>query len=227
MSRWHAIGEHGRPDRAGRRRRPTRIPTDAPESDGTYRLGHDDAGPRRGRRPAGETGLGYTYADTATARWSATARRRRSSRPRRHATSRRLGRRWSRRSATSAGPGIALDGDLGRRRGALGPEGPAARPAARHAARGGPRRGPGLRQRRVHLVLRSSSSSDQLGGWVAAGIPRVKMKVGTRARTPTSPGSRAAREAIGADAELFVDANGAYARKQALALAERVRRRWA
>ena len=32
---------------------------------------------------------------------------------------------------------------------------------------------------------------------------------------------RAAREAIGDDAELFVDANGAYARKQALALAER------
>ena len=32
---------------------------------------------------------------------------------------------------------------------------------------------------------------------------------------------RAAREAIGPDAELFVDANGAYSRKQALALAER------
>ena len=31
---------------------------------------------------------------------------------------------------------------------------------------------------------------------------------------------RAAREAIGADAELFVDANGAYSRKQALAFAE-------
>ena len=32
---------------------------------------------------------------------------------------------------------------------------------------------------------------------------------------------RAAREAIGPDAELFVDANGAYSRKQALAMAER------
>ena len=31
---------------------------------------------------------------------------------------------------------------------------------------------------------------------------------------------RAAREAIGPDAELFVDANGAYSRKQALAQAE-------
>ena len=61
---------------------------------------------------------------------------------------------------------------------------------------------------------------DQLGGWVAAGIPRVKMKVGTH------PGDdaarvRAAREAIGPAAELFVDANGAYSRKQALAQAER------
>ena len=34
-----------------------------------------------------------------------------------------------------------------------------------------------------------------------------------------------AREAIGPRAELFVDANGAYSRKQALALAERFRGR--
>ena len=59
----------------------------------------------------------------------------------------------------------------------------------------------------------------QLGAWVERGIPRVKMKVGRR------PGDdparvRAARRAIGDDAELFVDANGAYARKQALELAE-------
>ena len=60
---------------------------------------------------------------------------------------------------------------------------------------------------------------EQLGGWVAQGIPRVKMKVG---RDPDAdPGRvRAAREAIGPDAELFVDANGAYSRTQALALAE-------
>lgn len=60
---------------------------------------------------------------------------------------------------------------------------------------------------------------EQLGNWVAEGIPRVKMKIGThpaddRARV------RAARQAIGTDAELFVDANGAYGRKQALAQAE-------
>jgi L-alanine-DL-glutamate epimerase-like enolase superfamily enzyme len=59
----------------------------------------------------------------------------------------------------------------------------------------------------------------QLGGWVAEGIPRVKMKIG---RKPDDDPQRVAhaREAIGADAELFVDANGAYSRKQALAMAD-------
>jgi L-alanine-DL-glutamate epimerase-like enolase superfamily enzyme len=44
----------------------------------------------------------------------------------------------------------------------------------------------------------------QLGGWVEAGIRRVKMKVG---RAPTADVARvdAARKAIGPDAELFVD----------------------
>lgn len=58
----------------------------------------------------------------------------------------------------------------------------------------------------------------QLAGWVDNGIRRVKMKVG---RDPAVDVDRvrAARAAIG-DAELFVDANGAYARKQALALAD-------
>ena len=64
---------------------------------------------------------------------------------------------------------------------------------------------------------------DQLGGWVDAGIPRVKMKIG-RHPADDLDRVRAAREAIGPDAELFVDANGAYSRKQALAMAERVRR---
>ena len=61
---------------------------------------------------------------------------------------------------------------------------------------------------------------EQLAGWVEAGIPRVKMKVG-RAPTADPARVRAARDAIGPDAELYVDANGAYARKQALELAAR------
>jgi len=60
---------------------------------------------------------------------------------------------------------------------------------------------------------------DQFRGWMAQGISRVKMKIG---RHPDDDGKRikAAREAIGRDGELFVDANGAYSRKQALRIAE-------
>jgi len=62
----------------------------------------------------------------------------------------------------------------------------------------------------------------QLAGWVEHGIPRVKMKVGS---DPAADPLRvlAARKAIGRDAELMVDANGAYERKQALALARTFR----
>jgi L-alanine-DL-glutamate epimerase-like enolase superfamily enzyme len=56
---------------------------------------------------------------------------------------------------------------------------------------------------------------EQLGGWAEQGIPRVKMKVG---REPERDRERvrAAREAIGDDVELYVDANGAYGRQEAL-----------
>ena len=60
----------------------------------------------------------------------------------------------------------------------------------------------------------------QLGGWVAEGIPRVKMKIGRDAQADVKR-VRAARQAIGPEAQLFVDANGAYSRKQALLQAER------
>lgn len=61
--------------------------------------------------------------------------------------------------------------------------------------------------------------ADQLAGWVDDGIGRVKMKVG---RDPADDPRRVhvARSAIGPDAELYVDANGAYTRSQALALAD-------
>jgi L-alanine-DL-glutamate epimerase-like enolase superfamily enzyme len=59
----------------------------------------------------------------------------------------------------------------------------------------------------------------QLAGWAADGIRRVKMKVGRDAAADRGR-VQAAREAIGAGVELFVDANGAYSRKQALAAAE-------
>ena len=61
---------------------------------------------------------------------------------------------------------------------------------------------------------------EQLAGWVGEGISRVKMKIGRDALADVERVA-AARTAIGSHAELFVDANGAYPRKLALAQAER------
>ena len=66
---------------------------------------------------------------------------------------------------------------------------------------------------------------EQLGGWVEAGIPRVKMKV---SRDPPRDAERVAavRDAIGDEAELYVDSNGALSRKQALAWMDRFAGEW-
>ncbi|HXM59190.1 MAG TPA: enolase C-terminal domain-like protein [Candidatus Dormibacteraeota bacterium] len=64
----------------------------------------------------------------------------------------------------------------------------------------------------------------QLRGWVEGGIPRVKMKVGKdwgRSADEDVRRVAAARRAIGPEAALFVDANGAYTTKQAVAQARR------
>jgi L-alanine-DL-glutamate epimerase-like enolase superfamily enzyme len=55
---------------------------------------------------------------------------------------------------------------------------------------------------------------EQFSNWSAQGIRRFKMKIG---RSPKDLARvKTAREAIGPDAELYVDANGAYDRKEAL-----------
>jgi L-alanine-DL-glutamate epimerase-like enolase superfamily enzyme len=61
--------------------------------------------------------------------------------------------------------------------------------------------------------------AEQLSGWVQEGIPCVKMKIGRDLKRDMER-VRVAWEAIGPDAQLYVDANGAYTRKQALAQAE-------
>jgi L-alanine-DL-glutamate epimerase-like enolase superfamily enzyme len=61
---------------------------------------------------------------------------------------------------------------------------------------------------------------EQLGGWAEQGMRLVKMKVGRDAGADAER-VHAARRAIADRAQLFVDANGAYSRKQALALADR------
>jgi L-alanine-DL-glutamate epimerase-like enolase superfamily enzyme len=62
--------------------------------------------------------------------------------------------------------------------------------------------------------------ASQFGGWVEQGIGRVKMKVGRQPERDLER-VRVARKAIGPGTELFVDANGALSRKQALWFAER------
>jgi L-alanine-DL-glutamate epimerase-like enolase superfamily enzyme len=59
----------------------------------------------------------------------------------------------------------------------------------------------------------------QLSGWAGNGIPRVKMKIGRDAGADRRRVAMA-RDSIGKEVGLFVDANGAYSRKQALAQAE-------
>jgi L-alanine-DL-glutamate epimerase-like enolase superfamily enzyme len=60
---------------------------------------------------------------------------------------------------------------------------------------------------------------NQMRGWAAQGFSMVKMKIGTDpARDPHRV--EVARKAVGDIVRIFVDANGAYSVKQALALAE-------
>lgn len=61
--------------------------------------------------------------------------------------------------------------------------------------------------------------TDQAAHWADAGIRMVKIKVGTRPGDDL-PRLRQVRDVVGEGVEIFVDANGAYSRKQALAQAE-------
>jgi L-alanine-DL-glutamate epimerase-like enolase superfamily enzyme len=60
----------------------------------------------------------------------------------------------------------------------------------------------------------------QLAGWAENGFARLKMKVGRNAQDDPRRVALA-RRAVGEEVELFVDANGAYSRNQALSLAYR------
>ena len=68
--------------------------------------------------------------------------------------------------------------------------------------------------------LSDRALGNQLGEWAEAGMPRVKLKVGREpARDPHR--LRVAREAVGDDVELMVDANGAFTPAPALREAHR------
>jgi L-alanine-DL-glutamate epimerase-like enolase superfamily enzyme len=59
----------------------------------------------------------------------------------------------------------------------------------------------------------------QLSGWASQGFKSVKMKIGTG--DDTLQRVKAVRKALPASCELYVDANGAYSRKQALDLGQK------
>jgi L-alanine-DL-glutamate epimerase-like enolase superfamily enzyme len=61
----------------------------------------------------------------------------------------------------------------------------------------------------------------QLGGWSNSGFTAVKMKIG-RQQDKDPERIKVARDAIGKDTQLFIDANGAFTAKQALTLTEQV-----
>ena len=193
------------------------IPTDAPEADGTLAWDATTIVVVHARG-GGESGLGYTYADVSTAKLIASklagvVRGRDATAPQSA---------WSamvEQTRNLGRPGItsmaiaAVDTalwDLKAR--ALG------LPLCRLL---------GMARDRVAVygsggftAYSPQRLAAQLAGWVQDGIPRVKMKVGS-APDEDPERVRLAREAIGPEARLFVDANGAYSRKQALELAGR------
>ncbi len=193
-----------------------RIRTDRPESDGTLEWNSTTLVLVRARA-AGTTGLGYTYADAATAKliqdvlagvvsgrdataipecWREMVK-----------SVRNLGRPGIASTAISAVDSALWD--LKARLlsvplvGLLG----AARESVPIYGSGG------------FTSYSVKQLEEQLANWVALGITRVKMKVG---RDPEADLRRvqAARAAIGRNTQLFVDANGAYSRKLALHQAE-------
>lgn len=195
-----------------------RIPTDAPESDGTFAWTDTTLVLVR-IRAAGRDGIGYSYAAPAAA-----ALVRETLAPvlagedalmtmalfvRMRQAVRNIGRRGVAGLAISA-----VDAALWDLKGCLLDQpvlhllGGAAREAIPVYGSGG------------FTSYTAHQLQSQLAGWAQQGLRRVKMKVG---REPARDPERVAlaREAIGPEVELFVDANGACTRKQALALAQR------
>ena len=191
------------------------VPTDAPESDGTYSwekttivIVEAHAG--------GKCGLGYSYADTATANLIGTMLETAV----RGQDAMNVQGNWLRmvQAIRNLGrPGIAsmaiaaVDASLWDLKARL-----LNLPLV--SLLGGVREAAPIYGSGGFTSYSRKQLQQQLGAWVADGIPRVKMKIG---RNPQDDPKRVAeaREAIGPDTELFVDANGAYSRKEALAMA--------
>ncbi|HJV54194.1 MAG TPA: enolase C-terminal domain-like protein [Noviherbaspirillum sp.] len=192
------------------------IPTDGPESDGTLEwdattlvLVHINAG--------GASGIGYTYAGIATATLI-----REKLAPLLHGSDAlAINARWQdmvRTIRNMGRPGIssmaisAVDNALWDLKAKLLNVSLAALlGSTRHAI---PVYGSG-----GFTSYSSERLQEQLGGWAQSGMQMVKMKIGREPERDLAR-VREAREAIGTETQLFVDANGAYTRKQALAFAQ-------
>jgi L-alanine-DL-glutamate epimerase-like enolase superfamily enzyme len=193
------------------------IPTDAPESDGTFAWEQTTLVVVE-VEGAGEHGLGYTYGDASVAGLAAGA----------------LAKAVEGVDALDTGAAHAKADAALRNIGRTGPGAMAlsALDVALHDLRARVLGVPLWRLLgpvRDHVPIYGSGGftsyddaqlRDQLAGWVAEGIPRVKMKVG---RDPDRDEHRldVARGAVGDVTELMVDANGAYDRRQAIRWAER------
>lgn len=192
------------------------IPTDQPESDGTLQWSQTTIVVVH-LTAASETGLGYTYADTATAQLiaqklgPALTGLDAMDIPACWETMRREIRNLGRPGITSmamAAVDVALWDRKARRLGLplarlLG----AVRPRVPVYGSGG------------FTSYSIEQLQAQLSGWAEQGLAAVKMKIGR------DPGRdlervRAARAAIGPEVGLYVDANGAYSQQQALRMAD-------
>lgn len=193
------------------------IPTQSPESDGTLEwdattLVYVEV------QGGGQTGIGYTYADIATAKLIATILRNRLLRK----DAMQIGARWDDMGNVTRNLGrdgitsmaiSAVDVALWDLKGKLlGTPTYALLGAVRDRV---PVYGSG-----GFTSYSTTQLCEQLAGWVQDAIPRVKMKVGRNTKADIERVA-AARDAIGANAELFVDANGAYSVQQAISQAQR------
>ncbi len=192
------------------------IPTDGPEADGTYAW-HETTIVVVEVRAGGETGVGYSYADPATGRlireflaptiegcdalaiegmwWDMQGKVRNVGQPgvAAMAISAVDNALWDLKGKLL---GVAVVDLLG-----------AVRDAVPVYGSGG------------FTTYSDQRLQDQFRGWATRGITRMKMKIGTHPEQDLER-VRAARSAVENHVELFVDANGAYTRKQALAFAE-------
>ena len=201
---------------------PFTIPTDAPEVGRHVRVGHHHtrrrASHRRRTRPAWATPTPTRppRADPATlAEWSPGATR---------WTSPRAWRAMGRAVRNLGPPGIASMAIVRGGHRALGSEGAAARPAAgRRCWARCATACPSMAAAASRPIPRAAAASNSAAG-SASGIRAREDEDRPRPGRRSWRGCSGRAEAIGADAELFVDANGAYGRKQALAHGRALRR---